>query len=648
MALTTSAYPYRREPMNNVVPFTNGNGTTTLQILERLIYHLNHSVIPSVNDALGTVSDEYQRLYDEAKAYVDAQVGSMEENDAILRRYVVDSVQAINNRVGAPEIQRFTLIGDTFINVDPTLPDNHVLHYTVTQDSVGGRKVSFHSDIDAEDFQLDPAPGSATVFSLIPLGNEKFKLIQLYSTVPGGSNDTSLATLIAAEDTLTGIAVREIVTGGDSDVRADLVAALHDLAESLRAEVPGLASDAVDSDGELRESVKSAARAALTDVLNGPQTAERDLFGVVAREAVNDSFNGLLRPWGQALADTSQAPAVWVALGGSTTAGQGYAKTGGYVGRIAAYLSRRSTVDNVVRTLDSTTTRPANGVHVYEGIGGDTTNYLNAARIAAIGVLRPQIITHMIGANDYAAQTNLDTYKANIREWVRQIKNVSPNTTHMFIHQHGRTDVANPVLKWSAYGKALKEIAAEVGGLYVDVSAVFGPRIPDAYMLSDGVNVNIAGHAVIADVVSKAMGIRMPIVPNEIVIGAFKASAVVPTNVVTTIASGTVNASPFLRIGKLSCSVFAYGAATFGQQGPEWGLIAEYADGAREKVRANRRVRILQGGAGSALTQYSEMLLHIEPNRAVNFYCEIHSINSESAFSSNDGYSTMEMFLTAG
>lgn len=648
MVLTTSGYPYRREPMNNVVPFTNGNGTTTLQILERLIHHLNHSIIPGVNDALGTVSEEYQRLYDEAKAYVDSQVDTIEENDAILRRYVIDSVQAINNRVGAPEIQRFTLIGDTFINVDPTLPDNHVLHYTVTQDGTGGRKVTFPASIDAEDFQLDPAPGSSTVFSLIPLGDEKFKLIQLYSTVPGGSGDTALASLIAAEDTLAGIAVREIVTGGDSAVRADLVEALHDLANSLRTEVPGLASEAVDSEGDLRSSVKSAARAALTDVLSGPQSAERDLFGVTVREAVNDTFNGPLRPWGQALASTSQTPAIWVALGASTTAGQGFAKTAGYVGRIAAYLSKRSTVNNAVRNLDSTTTRPANDVHVYEGIGTDSTDYLNAARIAAIGVLRPQIITHMIGSNDYASQRALDVYKANIREWVRQIKNVSPNTVHMFIHQQPRKDVNSPVIPWSSYGNALKEIAAEVGGLYVDITESFGGVIPDAYMLSDNVTVNITGHAVIADIVSKAMGIKMPMVPNEIVLGSFKASAVVPTNVVTTVASGTVKPAPYLRIGKLSCSLFAYGHAAFGLQGPEWGLIAEYADGAMEKVRANRRVRILQGGAGSALTQYSEMLLHIEPNRPVNFYCELHSVNSETSFSSHDGYSTIEMFLTAG
>ena len=632
--------------MNNVAPFTNGNGTTTLQILERLIHYLNESIVDGVNTTLESVRTEYAELYNAAKDYVDANVEQITAADTLLRKYVIDSVQEVNNRIGAPEIQRRTLsTASTVISVDPLLPNNHVLHYVISQDATGGRNATFHADIDATDFKLDKAANAKTVFSLIPMGGGKYKLVQLYSTVAGGSMDTSLAMLIATNDTLASMAVKEIVETSDTAVRADLTAAIHDLESALRSEVAGLASDGVQSDGELRDSVKSAARAAIMEALTAAGSAERERVGAVAREAVSDTFHGPLRPWGNALADTSQAPAIWVALGSSTTQGFGVVRSLGYVGRIAGLLTRRTTAGNAVRGLDDATVRPNDGVHVYDGIGVDSATYLSASRIAALGVLRPQLITHMIGSNDYASQRSLNDYKANLRSWHNQIKNVSPNTVHVYIHQQPRNDISNPVLTWTMYGNAMKEVAEELGAVFVNVAEQFGGRMPDALLVNDNIHLNGAGYAVLSHTIAQAIGVKMPYMANELQTVPFQPTQTVPINTPKSVASGTIKAAPYVRIARVTADVFGYGNGTMGTQGPEWGMVFRYADD-DSLLNSSPRVRMLNGGVGSALTQSATAIFHIEPNRAVNVEVELHSVNSTTYVSGS--YSKVQAVMMPG
>lgn len=102
------------------------------------------------------------------------------------------------------------------------------------------------------------------------------------------------------------------------------------------------------------------------------------------------------------------------------------------------------------------------GLHGYSAGHGGTTaaTYLTHEEMDRIAALRPAIILHMVGSNDYAQQRNPDTYKADIEGVLAYFDSILTSPVqHVLVHAY-----AIPKFRpWShphaAYGRALKDIA---------------------------------------------------------------------------------------------------------------------------------------------------------------------------------------------
>lgn len=112
----------------------------------------------------------------------------------------------------------------------------------------------------------------------------------------------------------------------------------------------------------------------------------------------------------------------------------------------------------------------ASGVQVVNaGKGGSTAwTYLDAAKVATIRDLAPQVIVHMVGSNDYAGGTSPADYRYYLTYWLGQIDEPQhPTVTvpwppvHILTHQHARGDTLAPAHRWSEYGQVMREVAQE-------------------------------------------------------------------------------------------------------------------------------------------------------------------------------------------
>lgn len=112
----------------------------------------------------------------------------------------------------------------------------------------------------------------------------------------------------------------------------------------------------------------------------------------------------------------------------------------------------------------------------FSGLSVDTsTNYGARSNSARIGELKPALIVVGLGANDYAAQTDLATYEANMRAICQLVRlGVNRPCSVLLVQQQQRLDVVAPGITWDQYGAVLAEIAADTPDTdFLDVSAQF-------------------------------------------------------------------------------------------------------------------------------------------------------------------------------
>lgn len=360
------------------------------------------------------------------------------------------------------------------------------------------------------------------------------------------------------------------------------------------------------------ELVDAPADAKVAALINGASTATaKAMFA-----ARNGAFLGPMRAWGAALAARDTAPAIWVSLGSSTALGMVTSDDGqAWAGRIATWLTGKGIKAGALGAL-AAGPRPATGVHCYTGAVGATTSetYLTDAKVALIRDLRPALITHMVGANDYHYSVPLATYKANLRGWLDKLNSASPDTVHLLIHQQGRRD-PGPGTPWADYGTAM----AEVADLYPNVAFVnagqkFGAAGFPSYLVGDGSHTNITGHRLLADIVSTAMGCPIQYGPQETYAtanmqgGGFTATA-------KTWASVLIPAAPYPRRAKAQIHMFTASNTAENVQSTESTVRAAYTDKG-EAVGKTLIIRHHGGGILAANTQHVSPSWLIEANRA--------------------------------
>ena len=102
------------------------------------------------------------------------------------------------------------------------------------------------------------------------------------------------------------------------------------------------------------------------------------------------------------------------------------------------------------------------GNYVWEAATGGMTSgtYCPSGTVSNIGVLKPDVVFHMIGTNDYANLISPSTYKTNVRKAINDIWNVSSNTIQILIVPWPRASVAS-TNSWEDYVNAMDELANE-------------------------------------------------------------------------------------------------------------------------------------------------------------------------------------------
>lgn len=395
----------------------------------------------------------------------------------------------------------------------------------------------------------------------------------------------------------------------------------------------------------IQEKINTLSTQAVDAALDTEGTPLRETFDALTLEHLGQTFHGPMEVWGDALRNAATKPAIWVSLGSSTANGGNTDHYGlSWVGRIATFLTGRPH-DTALTSLDvAPASRPANGVHVYNGAQGGTTsgNYVNAGRLAAIKRLQPALITHMVGANDLGGGASLATYKTNLRNYMDQLQAASPGTVHLYIHQQGRVQ-ASPKLPWADYGDAMREVAEAYPNVaFLNAGALFSASQSGLapHLVSDGLHMNNAGHKIMADLVAEAMGNPIPYVSTEyyhdpLTVGGTASTTVDFSNMV-------IPAAPYPRILQVQANLYAYGTGNAGAQGPDLEFRVTYTDNNALAAEMLAR-RILNGGVGYAQTYAANPTYRLDANREAKL-----NIRNAGAvyFSNNAAYSELNATLS--
>lgn len=256
------------------------------------------------------------------------------------------------------------------------------------------------------------------------------------------------------------------------------------------------------------------------------------------------------------LSTRAASPCRVVFAGSSTTFGSGAsAKAKRYVDRLVAYLQATypSGLGSETTVVDSTsaafgTLSAAAGVHGYNAgeAGTSSGNYLTSAEITSIGSLNPRAVFHMVGANDYQAGTAPAVMKSNVQAKIADLEAaIAGPCVHILVQSYQRLDVPTPSYPWSAYGDALREVAAADPDrvAYIDVSEPFRlsgvPGSDPLALIADTVHPSDSGHGLLADLLRDALSYAKATAASTSTTPDTTAPAV-PTGLTATASTGQV------------------------------------------------------------------------------------------------------------
>lgn len=161
------------------------------------------------------------------------------------------------------------------------------------------------------------------------------------------------------------------------------------------------------------------------------------------------------------------------------------------------------------------TETPTPGLHGYSAGHGGTTaqTYLTQAEMDRIAALKPAVIAHMVGSNDYTKQQSPVAYKASIKSNIAYLNSkLDTPAVHVLFHAYAIPDFTPWAYSMDQYGQALREIAAEMGDgvIFADLAHEYKKvGIPGADPLllvgPDRVHQTLAGYAFMAILVLRVL-----------------------------------------------------------------------------------------------------------------------------------------------
>lgn len=125
----------------------------------------------------------------------------------------------------------------------------------------------------------------------------------------------------------------------------------------------------------------------------------------------------------------------------------------------------------------------------------------------------PDVVFHMIGANDYWAQLPPLVYRAGLESGLAVLDAQLHQPINVFVSTYRDPAQTDPHIGWSAYVEQMRQVAAEdpAHRLFVNLTPWFdGVGVPGSdpygYLDAGGVHPSPAGHAMIAQLLLQALG----------------------------------------------------------------------------------------------------------------------------------------------
>lgn len=244
---------------------------------------------------------------------------------------------------------------------------------------------------------------------------------------------------------------------------------------------------------------------------------DRRIKGSPPAELVNAPALG--RWWAACHRAATTRPGI-VFLGSSTTEGAGASTSrtrwvNRFVERLQAHHPSGAVETEVMRLGIAPTEVPARpGIQAFNGgIWGRTSGtYCSSAHLYGIGVFDPTLVVHMIGSNDSTSGVHhvpVDEFRRNVESAVDAI---GRRRCHLFVHSFRRFEAGVTAEQWAGYGRALREVAtARANVAFVDLSG-YGEEAqrdgdPSQIIADDGVHPSDTGHALLADLTARALGL---------------------------------------------------------------------------------------------------------------------------------------------
>ena len=309
-----------------------------------------------------------------------------------------------------------------------------------------------------------------------------------------------------------------------------------------------------------------ASRTELTAAINAIPDADATQRGLMTPQAVKTLSAIVAPPLSRrivqgALSNQRSAGVGIIFAGSSTIEGDKATSTDRRpVQRVSAYLTTRK----ASTLVSGTSATPADGVQVWAwGIGGSTSaNYLTSSHYTAVGSIKPVLMVHVIGSNDWSGSRTPAQYEASMRAHLSALKSASPNTVHLLVGQHQRNSPASGTHPWEDYTAVLRTLAGEDPERveFLDLwprYAVIG--IPGAdpwgWLHSDGIHLTDASYKVLADWLAEHLGIPTPSGAAELYEGTLTGGA--DRNSGDVVLSATIPARPYPRQGIVQGTIYA-------------------------------------------------------------------------------------------
>jgi lysophospholipase L1-like esterase len=158
---------------------------------------------------------------------------------------------------------------------------------------------------------------------------------------------------------------------------------------------------------------------------------------------------------------------------------------------------------------------------VNKGIGGDTVRHLAARWVGDVIDEQPDVLTVMIGINDVWRRFGdrpleavpVDEYQSTLVTLLRAVRERGDTDLYVGSPYMIERDTSDPMrAAMDIYGGLAREVAQEVGAVFIDVQAAFDRVLRHTGSddwADDRIHPNQPGHAVIALAFLRAFGINI-------------------------------------------------------------------------------------------------------------------------------------------